>query len=309
MASLTPFESNVQYQIPNEVWDNISDAHPTLDALLKNSPVMWSGRKFVPNMISALTTTSTYSPTAVTAIATDQATTLKGAQYDLDGHYITPYSLTQQEIENGESELAIVKSGEEKYMTAIKSHVSLLSDDLFNGTGAGNTVIGLDSMKSTTATFGAMDPAVETWWVSQTNTAATIFNQLSDLNLQIEQCTDGSDRPDMGIVGQTLHARLLDLAAMGGYYPNLAGEAKLGVDSVIYRGVKFHKDKDATANHLYLLPTKYVKLVLHPKFKFYDTGLNEPTTYTYRHGNVRTSIGLACFNRRRVGGFTNLTVS
>jgi hypothetical protein len=319
MASspITGIASQVWPLIPQEVIDNISIAHPVFFDLYENSKKTWKGgTQYQPVVLYASDSEGAFiDPTSISAsLGTTQTQKTEGIVYNTKAVQ-NPYSITLDEkTRAGASEYARITLQESKIIQATNRHVELISTNMYKGDLNGNALQfwGLDqicSLSDATPFVGQIDQSVDTWWAPSTITTSTTFNSLNPIITRISVMTDGGDKPDMGILGQVLHPRLVQI--MGGGNVNTKIDNKETVwrtGDISVQDVRFIKDKGATddgasTGNCYILTTKYLEFWFDSSFDFWSSGFTEPVAASYNTGYIRSVLFLATTQRRRQGGY------
>lgn len=316
-SAVTGVSAQIWPLIPQEIIDNISIAHPTFFELYEKCKKPWEGgTQYQPVVLYASDTEGgSIDPTSTsTALGTTQTQKTEGIVYTIKA-YQNPYSITLDEwVRAGKSPYARITLQESKMIQATNRHVELISGDMFTGNPASTStkIWGLDqilSLSDASPFVGQIDQSVDTWWAPSTITTSTTFNSLAPLITRISVMTDGGDKPDIGVLGQVLYPRLIQI--MGGGNVNI----KIDNDKTTWRtgdisvqDVKFIKDKGATddgssTGNCYLLTSKYLEFYFSNEYDFYSSGFTEPVGGSYNTGYIRSVCFLATTQRRRQGGF------
>ena len=325
MASspITGIAAQVWPLIPEEIVDNISIAHPVFFKLYEDCKKPWKGgTQYQPVLLYASDTEGAFiDPTSTaTSLGTTQTQKTEGAVYKIAAVQ-NPYSITLDEkVRAGDSEYARITLQESKIIQATNRHVELLSTNMYQGNTNNNALQfwGLDQICGTvdaTPFVGQIDQSTDTWWAPSTITTSTTFNSLAPLITRISVMTDGGDKPDLGILGQVLYPRLIQI--MGGGNVNIKIDNKETVwrtGDISVQDVKFIKDKGATddgssTGNCYILTTKYLEFFFSTEFDFWSSGFTEPVASSYNTGYIRSVAFLATTQRRRMGGYVSPTAS
>lgn len=321
MASspVTGLSAQVWPAIPKKIFDNISLANPTFFKMYDKCKKKWDGgTQYQPIVLYASDTEGGMVDITSTAtnLATTQTQKTEGIVYSPKATR-NPYSLTVQELTSASGPNAVVTLKESKTIQATNRHVEIMSGQIFTGdvNAASTSVWGLDKTIATndaTPFVGQIDQSADTWWAPGTTTSATIFNSLSVLNSATETLKDGADMPDWGIMDETLFPRLLDLMGQTGIntkVDNTKTTINIAREEVEYQFVTYWKDKNATANTIYLLTSKYVEMLFSNVFDFYASGFTVPVGGIFRTGYMLSVWFMAYTQRRRLGGYNSITLS
>jgi len=321
MASspVTGLSASVWPLIPNKIYDNISLANPTFFKFYNERKKPFNGgTQYQPLVLYASDTEGGMVDISSTAtnLGTTQTQKTEGIVYSPKGTR-NPYSLTVQELAQATGPLAKITLKESKTIQATNRHVEIMSSQLFVGdvNNAATEVWGLDELISTgdaTPFVGQIDQSADSWWAPKTTTAATVFNSLSQLTKATQDLCDGEDRPDWGVMDEVLFPRLLDLMGQTGIntkVDNTKTTINVAKQEVEYQFVTYWQDRNSTADKLYLLTSKYCEMLFSPLFDFYASGFTVPTGGIFRTGYMMSVWFMAYTNRRRMGGFSSLTLS
>ena len=322
-APVTGISSQVWPLIPEEIIDNISIAHPTFFKLYEDCKKPWKGgTQYQPVVLKMSDTEGDFiDPTSTSAaLGTTQTQKTEGIVYKIAAVQ-NPYSITLDEKERaGDSEYARITLQESKIIQATNRHVELISGAMFTG-NVNSTPLsfwGLDQicgLSDATPFVGQIDQSSDTWWAPSTVTSSTTFNSLAPLITRISVMTDGGDKPDLGVLGQVLYPRLIQI--MGGGNVNIKIDNKETVwrtGDISVQDVKFIKDKGATddastTGNCYILTTKYLEFFFSTQFDFWSSGFTEPVAASYNTGYIRSVMFLATTQRRRMGGYVSPSAS
>ena len=167
-------------------------------------------------------------------------------------------------------------------------------------------IVGLAQHTAATGTIGGIAKATYSWWQGQTATA-TDFNGalgtgdgLAKMANVYNTCSFGPDHPDLLITTQAVYE-----AYEGVIQPNIrygvedVGAA--GFESLKFKGATLLFDRDATAETIYFINTRYLYLVTNPNKNFATTNFVKPTNQDAKTALILWYGNLVCSQARRQG--------
>ena len=155
--------------------------------------------------------------------------------------------------------------------------ISIINSDLFVGTGASTSIVGLDPALAVTGTYATLDKAVDTEWQGNVDENSSVDRALTKSlldSLENSIYTASGMSPTVIVTTPavaTKYEALLDAIArqmlesgelspivrnMGTPTVNASGFTGLH-----YKGIPMHRDKDCPAGKLYMLNTDHVEIV------------------------------------------------
>lgn len=188
---------------------------------------------------------------------------------------------TKYQIHN----LAKVKRQEAEISMAEIMGAAALSD------GSTDTTIpgGLQYLISTSnGTIGTIDSSVNTAWRPQRDTTGVSAWNTSDEGLIaldgiFEKCVRGSEKPD-AIVTTVAVKSLINIMQIKNHSINVeqnSDMAKLGFDTIKYRGATVMADDNVSTGYLYLVNTAYTRFQVLSKGNFKMTEMKQPVGGLY----------------------------
>lgn len=151
---------------------------------------------------------------------------------------------------------------------------SLINDDIFDGTGSGGQIVGLDTaIGSTSATYAGIDRSVggnsyfRPYVVDPGASTAITMGQIRTDMAAIYEASGFV--PNVAVCSPTLYnsiGALFDDTRRrneDAYVQTAAGPVRLegGIGAIQFDGMTFVRDKDATAGYVYYLNTDFVEVV------------------------------------------------
>lgn len=237
---------------------------------------------------------------------------VKEAQY---AHKIVAGSINISKLEEAQNttkyqirNLAEVKRQEAEISMAEIMGASALSD------GTTDTLIpgGLQLIISTTDnTVGTIDGTVNAAWRPQRDTSGiTAWNTSNEgliaLDAIFEQCTRGTEKPD-AIVTTVAIKSLINVMLINRLTINIennASMAKLGYDTVKYRGATVMADDNVAPGTLFLVNTAFTRFQVLSKGNYELTKMKEPIGGLYSVMQLYVFCNFTCAARRLNGLLT-----
>jgi hypothetical protein len=189
---------------------------------------------------------------------------------------------------NGEQIVDILRQEAQEVQESLKNNfaTSLFSD------GTGDDAKEMDGLKAATddgaqvTTYGGITTASYSWWQSNYSALGAAISWAA-MASKFDSCKSGADKPDLIVTTESVWSDLENLleAAVRYNWGAQAPKFEGGIEDFIYfRGAKILADEYCPSGRLFMLNTKYCKLVVaakHPKYKtdqfgFTTTDLKEP---------------------------------
>jgi hypothetical protein len=323
MAPTTPsITTQAWVDIPKKFWDNINILHPTTKILLDKDEKQDGGLSYAPNRVALKDTGGGYFAATNTSavLVASQTNELLNETYNWV-HCINDILITYDEqIRAGESPFTRVTAMERAKYAAKMRHLDILALGIMNGVSTTpNQPDGLVQLINPTATYGGVNPANDTDWVSQATTAATTLSGPSIVETMIDNSSWLGEQPTHIPTTRTLFSRCKAIWGQGlTYEAKEDGEATYGLEKISIRGglngkvAKIYWDDDMPVSNMWAIDmdvTHVKKSTLH----FMDTkdpimpesGLN---IIVAEVGYVLSSYITGSELRRVHGGWTALTV-
>lgn len=191
-------------------------------------------------------------------------------------------SYTDTVVNGGSSKILDLLAA--KYDNAKMALEELVATDLFSGTGASHSLLGLESAvyptgsgNKSTNTYAGISRSTVTSWANYYYTHSTgIANlALTDLQTDFNAVSTNSIKPDMIITTKTIWNRIAAIATAQMWNPPTNGN--LGVSGLYFNGVPVEWDENCTAGCIYYLNSKYLKLKVYTGQNFKVTEFKENT--------------------------------
>lgn len=156
---------------------------------------------------------------------------------------------------------AIVTEAQE----GVRAIAKAMDDDLFDGTGSGNTLVGLETAIDATATYAGINPSDVSAWASTEDGATSTVLTEGNLDTALEDVASAWGSPlgggDVIVTTHALRAKLKALLTASGnrthqIMTDAGGQPTVtlhgGASGVIFSGVPVIADPDCTTSCLYL---------------------------------------------------------
>lgn len=291
--------------------DNIFSARPLFYALTNGQTIrrISGGAKIVVPVIMAKNTTAASYEGADTISVVAQ-TGISAAEYDWKQYAATVTINGIEEAQNN-GEAQIIDLLEGKIMQTEETIIENMNTMLWGlGTGnSGKDWHGVAQLVDSAGTVGGIDPTASgngNW--ASTETAATG----SPANLTIAQMAKlyndisvGNDQPTIVMATQTGYEAYEALLQPQLRYSD-ASVADAGFQNLLFKGAPVTFDGSCTANTMYMLNTKYLRLVAHNDVWFKPTPFVRPTNQDARFAQILCYGNLTVSNRARQGKLTGI---
>lgn len=196
-----------------------------------------------------------------------------------------------------------------------------LAADLFQGTGS-KGIIGFDAAIGS-GSYGGIDGATETWWVSGTSSTAHTRSQLIDstdtthyINLLFQaasrSCKHLGEKPNLIVTTDLIWDIYESTLQANARYPKTGRGEKIadaGFDVLEWRNTPIVADELCPAGYVFFLNTNYLTIYVHPKKNFKFTGFKIPTNQDGRVGQILLKTQIATGNRRMHYKYTGFPTS
>lgn len=223
----------------------------------------------------------------------------------------TPCVLSEQELRKNQ--------GKERILNLLSQKLSLLKDDvgydlatqLIEGDGA-KEPLGLESWvpeDPTTGTVAGIDRSSYSWWRSQyDNHNTTLVDGLPNVEVILNNCTHGNERPDLMLTDKTTYGYLYANAASLQRFPN-TDIAKYGFASFNFDGIPviWTEELTATDQRLYFLRMKDWELNFMKGSKMHRTEWFKPEKQRAIVCYMYNDLAFLCKQPRNQGVMFNIT--
>lgn len=288
--------------------DNIFTARPLVFFLKQSDQIrtISGGTKIVNPLIHAVNGTAA-SFSQYDTLPTTPQDGISAAEYDWKQYAVSiAISGYEEAVNNGEE--AIIDLLEAKTMQAEETVLESWDTMFFSdGTGNGSKDFnGLSNLVGQNATtVGNIDPAANTFWQSNINTTAEVL-ALSRMTNTYNSCSVGNDKPNVILTSQTLYEKYESLLQPQLRYADTK-TADAGFQNLMFKGAPVTYDANCTADHMWFLNTKYLRLVGHKDVWFKPTPFVRPPNQDARYAQILCMGNLTVSNRKRQGFLDNKT--
>ncbi len=288
--------------------DNVFSARPLVFFLKQAGQIrtISGGTQIVLPLIYAQNSTAgSYSGYDV--IPTTPQDGISAAQYDWK-QFAVSISISGIEEAMNNSEEEVIDLLEAKIMQAEESVLEKM-DQMFFGDGTGNggkDWNGLNNLVNQNATtVGNIDPAANAFWQSNINTTAVALT-LALMETSYNNASVGNDRPNVVLTTQALYEKYNSLLQPQLRYTDTR-TADAGFENLVFHGAAVTYDTYCPASTMFMLNTKYLRLVGHKNMWFKPTPFKRPENQDARYAQLLTYGELTVSNRKRQSVLTNKT--
>ncbi len=286
--------------------DNVFSARPLVFFLKQSGQIrqIAGGNQIVLPLIYAQNTTAgSYSGYDV--IPTTPQDGISAAQYDWKQYAVSiAISGIEEAMNNGEQE--VIDLLEAKVMQAEETVLEQM-DSMFFGDGTGNggkNWNGLANLVNQNATtVGNIDPAANPFWQSNINTTAEALTK-SRMENMFNTASVGNDKPNVILTTQALYEKYNSLLQDNLRFTS-TNTADAGFENLLFHTAPVTYDTYCTAGVMYMLNSKYLRLVGHKDRWFVPTPFDRPTNQDARYAQILVYGELTISNRKRQSVLTN----
>lgn len=290
-----------------ELEDNVFSARPLTAWLTKrgNMRMVRGGAKIVTPLIYGQNeAAAAYSGYDVLDIT--QSDGITSAEYDWKQFAATiAISGIEEAMNNGDEE--VIDLLEAKIMQAEET-IAEKFDLMFmlDGTGAGGKEWnGLGNLVDATSTVGNINSTTHAWWRSYVEPTVGALT-IADLTKTYNTVSRGNDHPDLILTTQVLFEKYESLLQPQMRYTDTeTGDA--GFQNLLFKGAVIMFDANVPTGVVYVLNSKYLKLVGHTERWFTPTPFVRPNDMDARYSQILCYGNLTISNRARQGKLTGRT--
>ena len=293
----------------DKLTDNVFTARPLTYWLSDKSRIQTEsgGTKIVEQLIYGQNSTvASYSGYETLSLTPQDG--ISAAEYDWK-QYGASIAISGIEEAKNNGEHAIINLLEAKIMQAEESLREGFNQMFFaDGTGnSGKNWNGLGNLVESGNTVGGINSATagnEYWRSYEENTAGALT--LLQMATAYNSTSVGNDHPDVILTTQTLFEKYESLLQPQLRYTDTK-TAEAGFQNLLFKGAPIMYDTHCTANVMYFLNSKYIKLVGHSDKWFAQTDFVRPENQDARFALIMCYGNLVVSNRKKQGKLTAKT--
>ena len=282
--------------------DNIFKSNVLLSRLRDKQEKLDGGERVLMPVAYAVTSAAGSYVGADTLSTTpnDQVTS---AEYVWKQYYgnITITGLDELKNSGDAAKVSFVKS---KVQLAEKSLAYTMGADVYTGTSAA-ALVGLQTMISTSRTYGGIDSSTYTWWDAQVDSTTTTLT-IPKMESLFGLCTIGNVHPTLMVTTQAIWDSYFSLLQPQQRFMD-SKVADAGWTNVTFRGVPVIVDNRCPTSYLFMVNEDYVKLYTHSKRDFKLEPFIKPVNQDVATAKIYWAGLLAGDNPRLQGRFSALT--
>lgn len=308
--------STISARLPG-LFDNVYGSNPVIARLLQRNKVIEDGGKDIrQRTIYAKKPSGWYS--GLDTFDTSKAETRTEMVFNWKQHEvnITVDGLTLLKNSGGKAIYDLVNDEmDEAEITAADDFGTALFGD---GTASnGKVITGLRAVCDNgdlVATYGGItrSSTAQTAGLAVRGNVSTtgVTFSLAQMNTYFGTAVIGTEKPDVIATTQTLWNKWWERAQPSQRFP--AGDArgnlaKVGFSGIECNGAEVVVDSHVSANHIFFLNTKFLKLVVHNKRLFTPTGWKYPTDQDAAIQQLLSALELVCASPRLQNLATNVS--
>ncbi len=291
----------------NTLEDNIFSARPFVAWLKRKDKIrtVKGGAKIVIPLIYAQNSTAG-SYAGYDTIVTTAQTGISAAEYPWR-QYAATISINGLEEKQNQGEEEVIDLLEGKIMQTEET-IAEKMDQMFFLDGTGNASkdwLGLAAIVDSTGTVGGINGATEAFWRSYVEATAGVLS-LSDMTKAYNSVSRGNDVPDFALTTQVLFEKYEALLQPQLRFTD-SKTADGGFQNLLFKTMPIMFDTYCQAGVLYLLNSKYLKLVGHKDQWMAQTPFVRPNNQDARYAQILSYGNLTVSNRARQGKLTGRT--
>lgn len=284
--------------------DNVFSARPLVFFLKEAGQVRPTGggtQIVLPLIYAQNGTAGSYA--GYDAILTTPQDGISAAQYDWK-QFAVSIAISGIEEAKNSSEQEVIDLLEAKIMQAEETVYEKLDEQFFgDGTGnAGKNLNGLANLVSTLAlepaTVGNIETA-NTWWRPKRDAVAEVLSIAKMTNIY-NSASVGNDRPNVILTTQVLFEKYESLLQPQLRFTDTKS-ADAGFQNLLFKGAPVTYDNYTPTGLMYMLNTKYLRLVGHEDVWFKPTPFVRPENQDARYAQILLYGQLCISNRARQG--------
>lgn len=291
--------------------DNVFTARPLAFFLKEAGQIrpVGGGVKIVLPLINALNSTAgSYS--GYDTIATTAQTGITAAEYDWK-QYATTISINGLEEAQNSGEQQIIDLLEAKIMQAEETTIEKLDEMFFaaDPTGPGNSGKDFNNLDflvgQNTNAVGGIATSGNAYWQSVLDSTAEVLT-IAAMTTAYNSAATGNDKPNVIITSQTLFEKYESLLQPQLRYQDTK-TADAGFQNLMFKGAPVTYDSYCEADDMWMLNSKYLRLVGHKDVWFKPTPFVRPENQDARFAQILLYGELTVSNRSRQARLTAKT--
>jgi hypothetical protein len=284
--------------------DNIFDSNPTLKILKEKSYEKIDGGTSIMVPLNYATNSATGWYSGADTLDTTDNEVITAAEYQWKQIYSNITIKRIDEIKNS-GDAAIINFVKSKVQIAEKTIADAMGTAFYNTGSDSKAIAGFRHAFANTNTVGGIAQSTYTWWNAQKDSTTTTLT-LTALQTLYQTATIDNDKPDLITVTRANYNRYYNLLQPQQRFMD-SKMADAGIESLLFHGAPVVVDSHVPANHLFLLNTKYLHLIVHRDEDFRFEPFAKPTSQNVKLAKIYWSGNLCFSNLRLEGMFTGIT--
>jgi len=278
--------------------DNIFDSNATLKYLMQKSKDIQDGGTSIimPLLYATNAASGWYNGADVLDVADNEQFT--GAEYNWKQHHVSITITRREELRNAGSS-GKLKLVAEKMAAAEKTAKDAFGTAVYNTGADADAIAGLRQICSITNTVGGISQTDYAWWQAQVDSTTTTLN-IPAMQTLFNLCSIDNDSPDLISVTRANYNRYYNLLQPQQRFMD-SEMAKGGFSSLMFNGVPVTTDAKVPANGLFMLNSKYLKLIFHKDENFRFEPFAKPINQNIKVAHIYTMSGFGSCNNRMLG--------
>lgn len=288
--------------------DNVFSARPLVFFLKQAGQIrtISGGTNIVLPLIYAQNTTAG-SFSGYDVIPTTPQDGISAAEYGWK-QYAVSVAISGREERMNNSDEEVIDLLEAKVMQAEETVLEQLDQQFFlDGTGnGGKDFLGLDRLVAqNTTVVGGIDPVANAYWQSNLTAVGGVLT-LAQMETSYNNATVGNDRPNVILTTQLLYEKYNNLLQNNQRFVDTS-TADAGFENLAFHTAPVTYDTYCQATRMYMLNSKYLRLVGHADCWFKPTPFQRPPDQDARYMQILLQGELTISNRKRHSVLTGAT--
>jgi len=252
--------------------------------------------------VAYATTTAAGSYVGADTLSTTPNDQITSAEFIWKQYYanITITGLDELKNSGDAAKVSFVKS---KVQLAEKSMAYAMGNDIYTGTAAA-ALVGLQTVVSTSRSYGGIDSSSYSWWDAQVDSTTTVLT-IPKMESLFGLCTIGNVHPTLIVCTQAIWDSYFSLLQPQQRFMD-SKMADAGWSNVTFRSVPVVVDNRCPTYYMFLLNEEYIKLYTHSKRDFKLEPFIKPVNQDIATAKIYWAGILACDNPRLQGVFSAL---
>lgn len=284
--------------------DNIFDSNATLKWMMKKcKDIEDGGTSIIQPLLYATNAAEGWYSGAETLNITDNEQ-FTGAEYNWKQHHV-PIVVTRRDELKNSGDSAKLKFVANKVQAAEKTARDAFGTAIYNSGIDADAIAGLRQICAVANTVGGISQTDYAWWQAQVDSTTTTLT-ITALQTLFNLCSIDNDTPDLIPCTRANYNRYYNLLQPQQRFTD-SEMAKGGFSSLMFNGVPVITDAKVPTNGIFMLNSKYLRLVFHKEENFRFEPFAKPINQNIKVAHVYTMSGFVSANNRMLGYMSAVT--